>query len=100
MEEEVKLKVVREASSGVKVGVLARKYDIHEETIRQWVREYRDETGKHDKPDETLQEVLRLREVEEKYNKINALIREKELENEIFRELLKKVNPAYRPDSK
>jgi len=100
MEEEVKLKVVREASSGVKVSVLARKYDIQEETIRQWVREYRDKMGKHDKSDETPQEVLRLREVEEKYNKINALIREKELENEILRELLKKVNPAYRPDSK
>ncbi|GGG88934.1 transposase [Paenibacillus radicis (ex Gao et al. 2016)] len=102
MEEELKLKVVSEASSGVKVDVLAKKYDIQAGTIRQWVREYQDEMSKHElpKPDEKLQEILRLQKVEEKYNKINALIKEKELETEILRELLKKVNPAYRPDSK
>ncbi|MNE66924.1 Transposase [compost metagenome] len=102
MKEEFKIKVVSEVLAGVKTGVLARKYDIHAETIRRWVREYRDEVSKYNipKPDEQLQELLRLQEVEEKYNKAKALLGEKELENEILRELLKKKNPAYLPNSR
>lgn len=102
MKKEFRLKVVGEALSGVKVGVLARKYDLHAETIRKWMRQYRDEISERDipKPDEQLQELLRLQEVEEKYKKATALLGEKELENEILRELLKKVNPAYQSDLK
>lgn len=102
MKKDFKLKVVGEALSGLKVGVLARKYDLHVETIRKWIREYRDEINERDipKPDEQLQELIRLQEVEDKYKKATALLGEKELENEILRELLKKVNPAYQPKSK
>lgn len=102
MKKEFRLKVVGEALSGVKVGVLARKYDLHAETIRKWMRQYRDEISERDipKPDEQLQELLRLQEVEEKYKKATALLGEKELENEILRELLKKVNPAYQSNLK
>ncbi|WP_397334214.1 helix-turn-helix domain-containing protein, partial [Paenibacillus macerans] len=39
--EEVRIEVVREAMSGIKVGVLARKYNLHPETIRNWIRTYR-----------------------------------------------------------
>jgi transposase-like protein len=102
MKEEFKLKVVGEAQSGIKVGVLARKYDIHAETIRKWIRDYRDDIRIHDlpKPDEQLQELLRLQEIEVRYNKAKELLGEKELENEILRELLKKQNPAYRQNLK
>jgi transposase-like protein len=82
------------------VGVLARKYDIHVETIRSWIRAYRDEISEIPKPDEQLQEMLRLQEVEEKYKKAMAILGDKELENEILRELLKKQDPAYRPNLK
>lgn len=102
MKKEFRIKVVGEALAGVKVGVLARKYDIHAETIRTWIRAYRDEISEQDipKPDEQLQELLRLQEVEEKYKKAMTILGEKELENEILRELLKKQGPAYRPNSK
>ncbi|MFC3804382.1 transposase, partial [Cohnella sp. GCM10012308] len=41
LKEETRLRIVKEALAGVKVGVLARMYDIHPETIRLWIREHR-----------------------------------------------------------
>ncbi|ALS26216.1 helix-turn-helix domain-containing protein [Paenibacillus cisolokensis] len=95
--EEVRLDVVREALSGIKVGVLARKYNLHPETVRTWIRTYRDQVDIHKLPpaDHQLQELKRLQEVEEKYEKAMKVLGEKELEIEILRELLKKQNPAY-----
>jgi transposase-like protein len=95
--EEVRLKVAKEALSGIKIGVLARKYEVNPETIRNWVREYRDKVGDDEIPsvDEQIQELKRLQEVEEKYGKAIKVLGEKELEIEILRELLKKTNPAY-----
>ena len=102
LKEETKLKIVKEAISGVKVGVLARLYDLHPETVRTWVREYRDSIPPEDIPmtDEHLEELKRLQEVEERYDKAIKVLGEKELEIEILRELLKKKNPAYQKDSK
>lgn len=95
--EEARLKIVQEALSGIKIAVLARKYEIHPETIRTWVKEYRDRIGDDQIPstDEQVQELKRLQEVEEKYEKAVKILGEKELEIEILRELLKKSNPAY-----
>lgn len=100
--EEERLKVVREALAGIKVGVLARMYDIHPETIRGWVRDYRDDIADEEIPmaDEHLQELQRLQEVEEKYQKAVKMLGEKELEIEILRELLKKKTPAYPKNTK
>ncbi|MEF2968175.1 transposase [Paenibacillus sp. M1] len=95
--DEFRLKVVREALSGIKVGVLARSYDLHPETIRTWIRTYRDQITDIETslPDQHLQELKRLQEIEEKYEKAMKVLGEKELENEILRELVKKKNPAY-----
>lgn len=95
--DEFRLKVVREALSGIKIGVLARTYDLHPETIRTWTRNFRDQIGEDEltTPDQHLQELKRLQEVEEKYERAMKVLGEKELENEILRELLKKKNPAY-----
>jgi transposase-like protein len=100
--EEARLKIVREAMSGIKIAVLARKYEIHPETIRNWLREYREQVGDDEIPstDEQLQELKRLQEVEEKYGKAVKMLGEKELEIEILRELLKKTNPAYPKNTK
>jgi len=99
--EKVRLDVVREALSGIKVGVVARKYNLHPETVRNWIRTYRDQVDIHDLPpaDHQLQELKRLQEVEEKYEKAMKVLGEKELEIEILRELLKKQNPAYLKNS-
>jgi transposase-like protein len=100
--EEARLKIVREALSGIKIAVLARKYEIHPETIRNWLREYRDQVGTDEIPstDEQIEELKRLQEVEEKYEKAVKMLGEKELEIEILRELLKKKNPAYPKNTK
>lgn len=95
--EEVRLDIVRQAMSGIKIGVLARQHDIHPETIRSWVRTYRDQVDVNELPPAEHQfvELKRLQELEEKYAKAVKVLGEKELENEILRELLKKTNPAY-----
>jgi transposase-like protein len=100
--EETRLKIVREALSGIKIAVLARKYEIHPETIRSWLREYRDHVGADEIPstDEQIQELKRLQEVEVMYEKAKKILGEKELEIEILRELLKKTNPAYPKNTK
>lgn len=100
--EEVRLQVVREALSGIKIAVLGRKYEIHPETIRNWIREYRDQVGDDEIPstDEQITELKRLQEVEVKYQTAMKVIGEKELEIEILRELLKKQNPAYPKSTK
>jgi len=100
--EEVKIQIVKEALSGIKVGVLARMYDLHPETIRLWVKEYRDSIPTEEIPatDEHLQELRRLQNVEQRYEKAVKVLGEKELEIEILRELLKKQNPAYPKNSK
>ncbi|MFC3798281.1 transposase, partial [Cohnella sp. GCM10012308] len=97
LKEEARLRIVKEALAGVKVGVLARMYDIHPETIRLWIREHRDFIPPEDIPaaDEHLQEIQRLQEVEQRYDRAVKALGEKELEIEILRELLKKTTPVY-----
>nr|WP_306812958.1 helix-turn-helix domain-containing protein [Paenibacillus soyae] len=97
MSKETQLKIVKEALAGIKVGALARMYDIHPETIRTWVRDHRDSIPVEEIPlaDEHLQEMQRLQEVEQRYEKAVKVLGEKELEIEILRELLKKKDPAY-----
>lgn len=97
LREEERLKIVKEALAGVKVGVLSRMYDIHPETIRGWIRDLRDSIAPEEIPmaDEHLQELQRLQDVEQRYEKAVKVLGEKELEIEILRELLKKKNPAY-----
>ncbi|QWU16635.1 Transposase [Paenibacillus sophorae] len=102
LKEEARLKIVKEALAGVKVGVLSRMYDIHPETIRGWIRDHRDSIPPEDIPvaDEHLQELQRLQDVEQRYEKAMKVLGEKELELEILRELLKKNPPAYPKNSK
>jgi len=102
LNEEVRLKIVREALAGIKVEVLARMYDILPETIRGWVRDHKDDIPPEEIPlaDKHLQEIQRLQEVEGRYEKTMKVLGEKELEIEILRELLKKKNPAYAKNSR
>jgi len=102
MYEEMRVQIVKEALSGIKVAVLARKYDVSPKSINNWVREYRDKIGEEEIPaaDAHIQELKRLQEIEEKYNKAVKVLGEKELEIEILRELLKKKNPAYPKNSR
>lgn len=102
MLKEVRIRIVQEALSGIKIAVLARKYEVHPDTIRNWVKDYRDEVGDDEIPstDEQIQELRRLQSIEENYQKTLKMLGEKELEIEILRELLKKKKPAYPKNSK
>lgn len=97
MYEEMRLQVVKEALAGIKVAVLARKYEVSPKSINTWVREYRDKIGEDEIPaaDAQIQELKRLQEIEVKYDKAMKVLGEKELEIEILRELVKKQTPAY-----
>lgn len=99
--KEVRYKVAQEALAGIKVGVLGRKYDVSPKTIRNWVKEYQETFGEDAAPtiDERLDDAKRLAELEEKYNRALKALGEKELENEVLRELVKKIPPASRTDS-
>ena len=90
--KEVRYKVAQEALAGIKVGVLARKYDISPKTVRNWVKEFQDTFGADAAPtiDERMEGARRLTEMEEKYNQALQMLGEKELENKVLRELLKK----------
>jgi len=69
--KEVRYKVAQEALGGLKVGVLARKYDVSPKTIRNWVKEYQETFGEDAVPtiDERVDEAKRLAELEDKYNR-------------------------------
>lgn len=99
--KEVRYKVAQEALAGIKVGVLARKYEISPKTIRSWVKEFQETFGADAVPtiDERLDDAKRLAEMEEKYNRALKALGEKELENEVLRELVKKAHPASMTDS-
>jgi transposase-like protein len=99
--KEVRHKVAQEALAGIKVGVLARKYEVSPKTIRSWVKEYQETFGEDAIPtiDERLDDAKRLAELEEKYNRALKALGEKELENEVLRELVKKINPISMTDS-
>lgn len=96
------MQVVKEALSGIKVAVLARKYEVSPRSIHKWVKAYRDQVGDNEIPttDANLQEMRRLQEVEAKYEKAMKVLGEKELEIEILRELVKKQPPAYPKNSR
>ena len=95
--EEIRLKAVREALAGIKVGALARMYDVHPRNDSQMELEIiRDEVAPEEIPmtDEHLQELQRLQEIEAKYEKAMKILGEKELEKcRLLRELAKKEEP-------
>jgi transposase-like protein len=72
MYEEQRIKVAEEALSGIKVAILARKYDVSPKTINNWVREYREKFGEENipSPDEHILEMKRLQEIEESTRKL------------------------------
>ena len=90
-------KAAQEVLSGIKAAVVARKYGVTPATVNQWVRDYREAHGEQDHPypQQQVEELKRLLEVEQKYEKAIKILGEKELEIEILRELLKKPTPAY-----
>jgi transposase-like protein len=93
-----KRELVAEVLMGYRTEFLARKYGMSPETLRRWVREYRDEVGdlmvkKQKQNEQLVKDAEELKELQKKYNSAMKLLGEKELENAILQDLLKKMNP-------
>lgn len=99
---EQREKAAQEVLSGIKAAVVARKYGVAPGTVNQWVRDYREQHGEQDHPypEDQAEELKRLLEVEQRYDKAIKMLGEKDLEIEILRELLKKPTPAYPKNSR
>jgi transposase-like protein len=76
-------------------------HNLHPETIRSWVRQYRDEVeadmAKRKSPalwDEVKQAKAETEDYRKKYAQAMKLLGEKELEIAILRDLVKKTNPG------
>ncbi|OBZ13791.1 transposase [Bacillus sp. FJAT-26390] len=91
--EAYKMKVVEEALQGGNFSHTARKHDLNPESVRVWVREYRDSLAVEKK--EVAEGPIPEEDYELKYNRAMKILGEKEVELEILRELLKMPNPAY-----
>lgn len=90
-----KRELVAEVLMGYRTEFLARKYGMSPETLRRWVREYRDEVGdlmvkKQKQNEQLVKDAEELKELQKKYNSAMKLLGEKELENAILQDLLKK----------
>jgi transposase-like protein len=99
--EEIRHNIAQESLGGIKTGYLARKYDVHPESVRKWTRDYKETVGVEtlQTVDERVLDAKRLEELETSYARALKLLGEKELEIEILRELAKKPNPALMKNS-
>lgn len=103
---EVRTQVVRESLDGVPTAELARKYAVSQRSIRAWVREYQEKAALAKKSTASTgarpDNAQRLAEMEAKYEQVQKLLAEKELESEILRALIntKTNSPASMNDSK
>ncbi|WP_230202464.1 transposase [Paenibacillus ihumii] len=98
---ETKKELVVEVLSGYRTEIVARKHGMSPRTLSQWVRQYQDEVGdlmkkKQNDAEKMKQDAANFKELEKKYNDAMKLLGEKELENSILRDLVKKKYPDWK----
>lgn len=98
---EAKKEYVAEVLSGYRVDVVARRYGMAPKTLREWVRQYRDEVDdimakKNKEAEQIKQDAENYQELHKKYEKAMKLLGERELENQMLRELVKKKHPDWK----
>ncbi|WP_159885747.1 transposase [Paenibacillus puerhi] len=98
---QAKKELVVEVLSGYRTEVVARKYGMAPKTLSTWVRQYQDEVGdlmvkKRDEEEKTKQDAAKFKELEKKYDEAMKLLGQKELENSILRDLVKKKYPDWK----
>lgn len=99
--QEFKQQIVQEAEEVGNTAQVARRHDLNLKMVYQWVKQskHRDwqvtpAGAKKVAPYTPTAEELRV--IEEENNTLKRLLGEKDLEIEILRELVKKVDPTYR----
>jgi len=88
-------------AGGYRTDVVARRHGFSPHTLREWVRQYRDEVDelvakKRSEEEKLKRDAERLKKLEEKYAEAVKLIGEKELEINILRDLVKKNYPDWK----
>lgn len=102
---DVKREMVAEVLSGFRTEFVARQYGMSPKTLSNWVRQYQDEVGdvmarKQEQAEQLKQDAAEFKELQKKYKAAMKLLGEKELENNILKDLVKKTNPAALKDLK
>ncbi|SMF64986.1 Transposase [Paenibacillus uliginis N3/975] len=98
---EAKKEYVVEVLSGYRTEMVARKYGMSPKTLSGWVRQYEDEVGdlmvkKQKEAQKIEQDAAKFQELQQKYDEAMKLLGEKELENHILKDLVKKKYPDYK----
>lgn len=96
---EAKKEFVAEVLSGLRVDVVARRHGMHPNTLRIWVRQYRDEVDdimakKKQELEQIKQDAANYQELQKMYENAVKLLGERELEIQMLRELVKKIIPT------
>ena len=102
---ETKKELVAEVMLGYRIEFVARKYGMAPKTLRNWVRQYQEEVDaimvkKKEHIEQMKQDSVEFKDMQKKYKDAMKLLGEKELENNILKDLLKKTNPAAFKDLK
>ncbi|WP_102709321.1 transposase [Paenibacillus castaneae] len=98
---EAKKEFVVEVLAGYRTEVVARKHGMSPKTLSNWVRQYQDEVGelmvkRQDDVEKLKKDAAKLDGLQKKYNEAMKLLGEKELENNILKDLVKKKYPDWK----
>jgi transposase-like protein len=98
---QAKKEYVAEVLEGYRTEVVARRHGMSPTTLSNWVRQYQDEVDelmakKRDEAGKLNQDAAKLPVLQKKYDEAVKLLGEKELENSILRDLVKKKYPDWR----
>lgn len=99
--QEFKLSVVKEALEVGNAAQVARRHDITANLVYRWIKQSKHQEFKQTRLDgkkvapftPTLDEY---KAIEEENDKLKRILGEKDLEIEILRDLVKKIDPTYR----
>lgn len=86
---------------GYRIDVVAKRYGMAPRTLSVWVRQYQDEVDelmakKRQEDELSKHRAENYEELQKKYDKALKMLGEKELENEMLHELLKKKYPDWK----
>ena len=87
---EFKAQAVKEAMETGNTSIVARRYELNSNMVCRWVREIKKQEQAQISVSTSSAEVKQIKSENEQLKK---LVGEKELENQILRDLLKKTNP-------
>ena len=98
---QTKKAFVVEVLSGYRTEVVARQHGLSPRTLSNWVRQYQDEVNdlmvkKQNDAKQLQQDAAQLQELQKKYDNAVKLLGEKELENQMLRDLVKKKYPDWK----